>query len=108
VPGAQQSQREFFAQKTKMENVMTGLKALVAAALLSISVTPVLAQQESAHLAEYPDRDWLNGGVLTPAARAGLEGPYGAAGNPAASNAYAGPLGPQSAPALRPRRYRAR
>jgi hypothetical protein len=91
-----------------MENVMTGLKALVAAALLSISVTPVLAQQESAHLAEYPDRDWLNGGVLTPAARAGLEGPYGAAGNPAASNAYAGPLGPQSAPALRPRRHRAR
>ncbi|MEP7084144.1 MAG: hypothetical protein ABI854_05355, partial [Betaproteobacteria bacterium] len=68
---------------------MTGLNTLVAAALLStISATSVLAQQESARLAQFPDRDWLNGGVLTPAARAGLEQPYGAAGNPAASNAY--------------------
>jgi hypothetical protein len=84
---------------------MTGLKTLVAAALLSIvSMTPVLAQQESAHLAEYPNRDWLNGGVLTPAARAGLEGPYGAVGNPAAANAWARP---ESVPVLRPRRHRA-
>jgi hypothetical protein len=81
---------------------MTGLKALLAAGLLSISATSVLAQQESAHLAEYPDRDWLNGGVLTPAARAGLEGPYGAAGNPAAANAYAGTG--SAAPSFRARR----
>ena len=85
---------------------MTGLKTLVVAALLSaISATSVLAQQESARLAQFPDRDWLNGGVLTAAARAGLEPAYGAAGNAAASNAYAGT---DSTPALRLRRQRTR
>ena len=70
---------------------MTGLKTLAAAALLlAISATSALAQQESARLAEFPDRDWLNGGVLTPAAREGLQLRGGAAGNSAAANAYAG------------------
>lgn len=83
---------------------MTGLKTLAAAALLSaISATSALAQQESARLAEFPDRDWLNGGVLTPAARQGLQQPGGAAGNSAAANAYADSAGP----AVRTQRPRA-
>lgn len=85
---------------------MTGWTTLAAAAWLSaVSATSALAQQESARLAEFPDRDWLNGGVLTPAARAGLQGPYGAAGNPSASNAY---VGAEAAPVQRPRHRRSR
>ena len=70
---------------------MTGLKTLAAAALLAaISATSALAQQESARLAQFPDRDWLNGGGLTPAARLGLQQSGGAAGHSAAANAHAG------------------
>lgn len=70
---------------------MTGPKMLIAAALLAtLSATSALAQQELARLAEFPDRDWLNGGVLTPAAKLGLQRPGGAAGNSSAANAYAG------------------
>ncbi len=69
---------------------MTGLKTLVAAALISmISATSALAQaalsEPAAFQAAHPDRDVLNGGELTPAGR-GLQQPAGAF---AASNAYA-------------------
>ena len=58
---------------------MTALKSLAAAALLLIlSLTPLFAQtfsEPAAFEAQHPDRDVLNGGALTPAARgaAGLE-----------------------------------
>ena len=84
---------------------MTALKTLAAAAVLSaISATSAFAQQESAHLAQFPDRDWLNGGVLTPAAKMGLQQFGGTAGNSAAANAYAGADG--AGPAVRARRPR--
>jgi hypothetical protein len=71
---------------------MTGLKTLAAAALIStISATSALAQaapvDPDAVEAEYPNRDLLNGGALTPAGRMGLEFMDGAA--PAANNARA-------------------
>ena len=73
---------------------MTGLKTLVAAALIStistISATCALAQaaisEPGAFQAQFPDRDVLNGGALTPAGRMGLELPGGAS---TANNAYA-------------------
>ena len=76
---------------------MTGLKTLVATALLSMTaVTAARAQLPSwastypdAFQAQYPDRDVLNGGALTPAGRMGLELPGGAAPVFGASNAYA-------------------
>ena len=59
---------------------MTGLKTLVAAALISaFSITSALAGEPQAYAAQYPDRDFLNGGALTPAGRMGLELPGGAA-----------------------------
>ena len=88
---------------------MSGLKPLAAAALLSmISATSALAQEPAAFAAQYPDRDVLNGGALTPAGRLGLVSPGGAApysGANAAANAYArvGIDGP--APTIRPRRH---
>ncbi len=49
---------------------MTGLKLLAATALIStIPATSVLAQEPAAFLAQFPDRDILNGGALTPAGR---------------------------------------
>jgi hypothetical protein len=67
---------------------MSGLKPLVAAALLSmISATAALAQEPAAFAAQYPDRDVLNGGALTPAGRLGLVLPNGAAASPAARSA---------------------
>ena len=86
---------------------MSGLKPLVAAALLSmISATSVLAQEPAAFASQYPDRDVLNGGALTPAGRLGLELPNGAAPSSAAvANAYAGVGIDGPAPTLRPRRY---
>ncbi len=79
---------------------MTGLKALAAAALLStMSATAAFADDPDAFQAQYPDRDILNGGALTPAARQGLVQPFGAAGaNPANGGPYAGPTG--AGPAL--------
>ena len=76
-------------------------KTLIAAALVSMTaVTSAGAQSPSwpgpwwpdVFDAQYPDRDLLNGGALTPAGRMGLELPGGAA--PAApvsgaNNAYA-------------------
>jgi hypothetical protein len=76
---------------------MTRLKMLVATALLSMTaVTSARAQLPSwasmypdAFQAQYPDRDVLNGGALTPAGRIGLELPGGAAPVFGANNAYA-------------------
>src|SRR5882762_344289 len=75
---------------------MTLFKTLIAAALVSMTaVTSAGAQSPwwpDVFDAQYPDRDLLNGGALTPAGRMGLELPGGAA--PAApvsgaNNAYA-------------------
>jgi hypothetical protein len=57
---------------------MTALKSLTAAALLLIvPLTPSFAQlsEPAAFQSQHPDRDVLNGGALTPAARGatGLE-----------------------------------
>jgi hypothetical protein len=73
---------------------MTGLKMLVAAALLStVSAVSAHAQaafsEPKAFQAEYPNRDVLNGGTLTPAGRMGMELPDGAANVHAANDAYA-------------------
>lgn len=82
---------------------MTGLKTLVATALIStISATFALAQEPAAFQAQYPDRDVLNGGALTPAGRLGLEAPFGAS---TANNTYAG-IG-SAGPSVRVRRSRA-
>jgi hypothetical protein len=74
---------------------MIGLKTLVAAAIIStVSATSAFAQaaisEPGAFQAMFPNRDVLNGGVLTPAGRMGLELPGGAAGAYTTSNAYAG------------------
>jgi hypothetical protein len=66
---------------------MFGFKTLIAAALMSMAaVTSASAQlplwansDPAAFQAQYPDRDVLNGGALTPAGRMGLELPGGAA-----------------------------
>ena len=66
---------------------MTTFKNLIAAALVSMTtVTSASAQlptwavsEPAAFEAQYPDRDILNGGALTPAGRMGLELPGGAA-----------------------------
>ena len=77
---------------------MTLFKTLIAAALVSMTaVTSAGAQSPSwpgpwwpdVFDAQYPDRDLLNGGALTPAGRMGLELPGGAAPVFGASNAYA-------------------
>ncbi|OAF18211.1 hypothetical protein [Bradyrhizobium neotropicale] len=59
---------------------MTGTKIALAAALLSAAtLMPTLAQAQlsepAAYQAAHPDRDVLNGGQLTPAARAALGQP---------------------------------
>ena len=66
---------------------MITFKTLIAAALVSMAtVTSASAQLPSwaardpdSFQAQYPDRDVLNGGALTPAGRMGLELPGGAA-----------------------------
>jgi hypothetical protein len=76
---------------------MTTFKVLIAAALVSMTaVTSASAQLPSwavsnpgAFQAQYPDRDVLNGGALTPAGRMGLELPGGAASAFGTNNAYA-------------------
>jgi hypothetical protein len=57
---------------------MTPLKTIAAAVLLSaLTATPVLAQaaigEPGAYSFYHPDRDVLNGGALTPAARLAAE-----------------------------------
>lgn len=76
---------------------MTRLKTFVATALLSMTaVTSAHAQlpewasqYPDAFQAQYPNRDVLNGGALTPAGRMGLELPGGAAPVFGTHNAYA-------------------
>src|SRR6202048_5401505 len=76
---------------------MTTFKTLIAAALVSMAtVTSASAQLPSwaardpgSFQAQYPDRDVLNGGALTPAGRMGLELPGGAAPVFRGNNAYA-------------------
>jgi hypothetical protein len=67
--------------------IMTTLKTLIAAALVSMTAIssasaqlPTWALSEPASFqAQYPNRDVLNGGALTPAGRMGLERANGAA-----------------------------
>jgi hypothetical protein len=75
---------------------MTTFKILIAAALLSMTaVTSASAQQlptwaatnPDSFEAQYPNRDVLNGGALTPAGKMGLELPGGAAPAFGANNA---------------------
>jgi hypothetical protein len=76
---------------------MTTFKTLIAAALVSMTAVTSAsaqlpnwaAQDPDSFQAQYPDRDVLNGGALTPAGRMGLELPGGAAPVFGASNAYA-------------------
>jgi hypothetical protein len=76
---------------------MTLSKTLIAAALVSMTaVTSASAQLPSwatqnpdAFEAQYPNRDVLNGGALTPAGRMGMELPGGAAPVFGANNTYA-------------------
>ena len=73
---------------------MTRTKIAAAAALLAVALTPTLAlaqfSEPAAYQAAHPDRDVLNGGQLTPAARAAL----GQQGMPA--DAYASQAHPSS------------
>jgi hypothetical protein len=76
---------------------MTVFKTLIAAALVSMTAVtsasaqlPIWANQDpDSFQAQYPDRDVLNGGALTPAGRMGLELRGGAASAFGANNAYA-------------------
>jgi hypothetical protein len=62
---------------------MTRFVTFIAALALAASATSALAQPAISELgafeAQYPNRDPLNGGALTPAGRLGLELPDGAA-----------------------------
>ena len=83
---------------------MTGLKTLVAAALIStISATCALAQEAisepAAFQAQFPGRDVLNGGAVTPAGRMGLV----QAGGASASNSAFAAVG-TAGPSVRTRR----
>jgi len=71
---------------------MTNTRIAVAAALVSaVALMPTMAQAQfsepAAYQAAHPDRDVLNGGQLTPAARAAL-GQQGAPNDAYASQAY--------------------
>ena len=85
---------------------MTTFKTLITAALVSMTtVTSASAQlpnwaasNPAAFQAQYPDRDVLNGGALTPAGRMGLELPGGAAPFFGTNNAYAATSGATAAP----------
>lgn len=79
--------------------------AVAAATMLAAALMPTLAQAQfsepAAYQAAHPDRDVLNGGQLTPAARAAL----GQQGGP--SDAYASQAYPSAvAPVVRSRHRR--
>lgn len=58
---------------------MRGLKwALTAALMAMLPAATALAQEPSAFQAQFPNRDVLNGGALTPAGQMGLEAAGGA------------------------------
>jgi hypothetical protein len=61
---------------------MMNYKTLVAASLMSIALTSS-AFAQCADCANYPDRDVLNNGAQSPAGKAGLMRPGGAAGSTA-------------------------
>ena len=83
---------------------MTGLKLLAATALIStISTTSALAQEPAAFQSQFPYRDDLNGGALTPAGRI-LELPGGAASLYEANKAGAG-IGSASPSSRAPRHH---
>src|ERR1700743_30314 len=75
---------------------MTTFKILIGAALVSLAtITTASAQLPSwavtnpdAYQAQYPNRDILNDGALTPAGKMGLEFAHGAAPDFGARNAY--------------------
>jgi hypothetical protein len=77
--------------------IVTVFKTLIAATLVSMAaITSASAQlptwgnsNPDAFQAQYPDRDVLNGGALTPAGRMGLERAGGAAPVFGATNGYA-------------------
>jgi hypothetical protein len=76
---------------------MTLFKTTIVAAMLSMAAVTSAsaqlpnwaAQDPDSFQAQYPDRDVLNGGALTPAGRMGLEFPGGAAPAVGENNAYA-------------------
>ena len=83
---------------------MAGLKLLVATALIStVSTTSAVAEEPAAFQAQFPDRDRLNGGALTPAGRI-LGLPGGAASLYEANKAGAG-TGSASAASRAPRHH---
>ncbi|MBR1227475.1 MULTISPECIES: hypothetical protein [unclassified Bradyrhizobium] len=87
---------------------MTGPRTLVAAALMSIVLaTSTLAQEPAAYAAQNPDRDVLNGGVLTPAGRLAREQPGDAAAALYALNKANAGLG-SAAPSTGVQRHRRR
>jgi len=83
---------------------MTGLKLLVATALISaVSTTSALAEEPAAFQSQFPDRDLLNRGALTPAGRI-LALPGGAASLYEANKAGAG-IGSASPSSRAPRHH---
>jgi hypothetical protein len=76
---------------------MTTFKILIGAAFMSLATISTASAQlpswaisnPDLYQAQYPDRDFLNDGALTPAGRMGLEFAHGAAPVLAAHNAYA-------------------
>jgi hypothetical protein len=70
---------------TEEKKMMMNYKTLVAASLMSIALTSA-ASAQCADCATYPDRDILNNGAQTPAAKMGLMRPGGAAGSPSTAN----------------------
>ena len=76
---------------------MTTFKILIGAALVSLAtITTASAQlpnwaidNPALYQSQYPDRDFLNDGALTPAGRMGLEYAHGAAPVFGAVNPYA-------------------
>ena len=82
-------------------------KTWVAAALLStITAASASAQEPAAFQAQYPNRDVLNGGALTPAGRMGLEAVGGAVPS---ANVTVQPLSaPEPSRATRPRHHHRR
>ena len=77
---------------------MTTFRILIGAALVSLAtITTANAQlpnwaidNPDLYQSQYPDRDFLNDGALTPAGRMGLEYAHGAAPAFGALNPYAG------------------
>jgi hypothetical protein len=98
--------RSIGLSRTKRRMSMTRMTIAVAAALLSAAaLVPSMAQAQfsepAAYQAAHPDRDVLNGGQLTPAARAAHGLPSGP-NDAFASQGYP----PSVAPVVRPRHRR--